>query len=351
MHSFGHECECHSLHVSDTVHGDMIIAEVEYALLCIGTREYDVNAPSSAHDTLRKVLLATDLSARCDRALDRAVAIATNTNAHLVILHVIEEFQESNLTYGADPPPSWRSPPDAVAIAKIRIREGIEADVGDTLERATVMVQEGEPAEVIERVATSEGIELIVTGIAREGLFASRPVILGRTVEKLLRRMSVPILIVRNRARANYRHILVATDCSEASAHALKVALCFFPLQTLHLLHAFQVPYSSGVPDPQRYADGFRQTHAMDVARFLEAMVLPADARRRVVTLVEPGLPAQLVHDYVRERGADLVVLGTHGRGAVLEALLGSTAKSILLSLPCDALVVRAPLRRPPRES
>jgi nucleotide-binding universal stress UspA family protein len=309
-----------------------------------------VNAASSTHGTLRRVLLATDLSARCDRALARAVAIAANTNAQLVILHVIEEFQESNLTYGGDPPPSWRAPPDAVAVAKLRIRQAIEADVGDTVEQATVLIREGEPAEVIERVATSEGIELIVTGIAREGLFASRPAILGRTVEKLLRRMSVPILIVRDRPRATYRHILVTTDCSEPSAHALQVALHFFPLQTLHLLHAFQVPYSGTVPDPQRYAEGFRQTHAMDIASFLEAMVLPSDARQRLVTLVEPGLPAQLVHDYVRDRGADLVVLGTHGRGAVLEALLGSTAKSILLSLPCDALVARAPLRRPPRE-
>jgi nucleotide-binding universal stress UspA family protein len=309
-----------------------------------------VNASTSAHDRLRKVLLATDLSARCDRALERAVAIAANTHAHLVILHVIEEFRESNLTYGADPAPSWRSPPDAVAIAKRRIREAIEADVGDTLEQATVMVREGEPAEVIERVALAEGIELIVTGIAREGLFASRPVILGRTVEKLLRRMSVPILIVRNRARATYRHILVTTDCSESSAHALQVALRYFPLQTLHLLHAFQVPYAGTVADPRQYAEGFRQTYAMEVGSFLEAMVLPADARRRLVTLVEEGVPAQLVHDYVRHRGADLVVLGTRGRGAVLEALLGSTAKSILASLPCDALVVRAPLGRLPRE-
>jgi nucleotide-binding universal stress UspA family protein len=309
-----------------------------------------VNASTSAHPTLRKVLLATDLSARCDRALDRAVAIAANNNAQLVILHVIEEFQESNLTYGGDPLPSWRAPPNAVERAKIRIREAIQADVGDTLERATVIVREGEPAEVIESVATSEGIELIVTGIAREGLFASRPVVLGRTVEKLLRRMSVPILIVRNRPRASYRHVLVTTDCSEPSAHALQVALSFFPLQTLHLLHAFQVPYAGTVTDPRQYAEGFRQTYTMEVASFLEAMVLPADARRRLVTLVEEGLPAPLVHDYVRDRGADLVVLGTRGRGAVLEALLGSTAKSILFSLACDALLVRAPLRRPPRE-
>ena len=40
---------------------------------------------------------------------------------------------------------------------------------------------------------------------------------------------------------------------------------------------------------------------------------------------------------------ADLVVLGTHGRSAVLDVLIGSTAKQILSALSCNALVVRAP--------
>jgi nucleotide-binding universal stress UspA family protein len=292
---------------------------------------------------MRNVLLATDLSARGDRALGRAVAIATEHQAHLTVVHAFEEFNESNLMYDAHLTPSWRAPPDAVAIAKLRIREGLEAELGAAVEQATVVIAEGEPADVIERVLASQSVDLVVTGIAREGLFARRPVVLGRTVERLLRRVAVPILIVRNRPRAPYRHILVTTDFSEPSAYALQVAMSVFPDQPLHLLHAFEVPYASALSDVPRHVESFRQNHETELQGFLASLVLPADARQRLVTLIEPGHPAQLVRDYVRDRGADLVVLGTHGRGAVLEALLGSTAKSILSSLPCDALVVRAP--------
>jgi nucleotide-binding universal stress UspA family protein len=294
----------------------------------------------TAPDVPRNVLLATDLSARCDRALDRAVAVAAESGAQLTILHVFEEFEESRLAYGRHPAPSWRAPPDAAAIARRRILQGLRADVGDAVAKATVLIEDGEPAEVIERVADSQRADLIVTGIASERPFASRPVVLGKTVERLLRRVSIPMLIVRNRVRAAYEHILVATDLSEPSARALQAALRFFPTQPLHLLHAFEPAYSGLIGDSQRHVESFREAHAAELAAFLDAMVLPEAARRRLVPMVEPGRPAQLVHEYVRDRGADLVVLGTHGRSAVLEALLGSTAKSILSSLQCDALLM-----------
>lgn len=298
-------------------------------------------AASSASPAPRKILLATDLSARGDRALERAIAVATACNASLTILHVIEEFEESSLSYRQHPLPSWRATPDATAMAKLRIRNGLRADLGEWAEQAIIRIEHGDPADVIDRVAASDEIDLIVTGIAREGVFASRPVILGKTVEQLLRRVSVPILIVRNRPRTNYEHVLVTTDFSSLSAHAIQVALQFFPSQTLHLLHAFHVPYRSLIPDPHDFAQGYREGVVAELERFLDASSLTDADRGRLAKLIEPGEPAQIVREYVRDRGADLVVLGTHGRGVMLEALIGSTAKSILSLLPCDALVVR----------
>ncbi len=291
----------------------------------------------------RKVLLATDLSARGDRALERAVAIALRYDAQLLIVHVFEELDESTLTYGTRSAPSWRRPPDAVAMMKQKIRQGLRADLGDAVEKATVLIEEGAPPEVIERLAAAERVDLVITGIAREGLFASRPVILGKTVEQLLRRLVAPILIVRNPVRSAYQHIVVTTDFSEPSGHALQVALRFFHDQTLHLLHAFEAPYSTLVSDTERHSQTFREARAADLEKFLASIFMPEIDRKRLVPVVEPGVPQQLIREYVQRHGADLVVLGTRGRGTVLEALLGSTAKSILSTLPCDALIVRGP--------
>ena len=291
----------------------------------------------------RKVLLATDLSARCDRALERAVSIARRHDAHLVIVHVLEDFDEPSQTYRGHSPPSWRRPPDAVAMMKRRAANELRADLDGAVENATILIEQGDPAEILEKVAISEQPDLVVTGLAREGLFANHPVVLGKNVEQLLRRLPVPILIVKRRVRSAYQHILVTTDFLEPSAHALQAALRFFPVQDIHLLHASEAPYASLVSDSEAHLRNFRETRASELVTYLASIFMSESDWNRLVRLIEVGMPQQRIREYVEQRGADLVVLGTHGRSAVLELFLGSTAKSILSTLPCDALVMRGP--------
>lgn len=302
-----------------------------------------MNQPAQTSEDSRKILLATDLSARGDRALERAVSISLRSDVQLTILHVIEQFDESSLTYGARGLPSWSRPPDAAALMKQEIKQGLRSDLGDAIDKDVILIEEGNPAEVIERTATSGRFDLVVTGVAREGPFSNRPIVLGKTVEQLLRRLPIPILIVKNRPRDPYQHIVVATDFSTPSAHALQMALRFFPVQPLYLLHASEAPYSTLADDSKLHAESYRMARAEELREFLTAIFLPDDDRKRIIPMIEPGHPKQIIREYVQMHGGDLVVLGTHGRGAVMEAIVGSTTKSILSTLPCDALVVRGP--------
>jgi nucleotide-binding universal stress UspA family protein len=295
--------------------------------------------PSFPAGPLRKILLATDLSARGDRALNRAVQLAAGSGARLTILHVFERDPVAGRE--AAGAPSWKRPVDATTLAKRRIHHGLRAEVGRQLDGAAVRVEEGDAAQVIQEVAVEENADLVVTGIASERPFAREPVLLGKTVEELVRRLPLPVLIVRNRAHSAYQHVLVATDFSEVSGHAVQVALQYFPSQPIHLLHAFEVPYGFLIADRPRHERYFAGALGDDMNAFLDSLALPEEQRRRIEPLVEHGSADDLVGRYVRDLHADLVVLGTHGRGKVLETLVGSTAKRILSSLPCDALLVR----------
>jgi nucleotide-binding universal stress UspA family protein len=55
------------------------------------------------------------------------------------------------------------------------------------------------------------------------------------------------------------------------------------------------------------------------------------------------GAPAAEIAKYAREIDVDLIVMGTHGRGAVAHLVLGSVAEIVVRTAPCPVLTVRNP--------
>lgn len=294
-----------------------------------------MNAPSWMSGPPRKILLATDLSARCDRALDRAISLVGQWQAQLVVLHALEEAYPD--VSDVEQMPSWRRPPDPLLVA----RRQLLSDVGEVMEKATILIDRGDPVEAIMHAAEVDGCDLIVVGVARDELFGRFT--LGRTVDRLLRRSRIPVLVVKDRPRGPYRNIVVATDFSDSSRHALDAAAHFFPEQRLTLFHAFDTPMSGLAAGTASYREEYRKAAVEDCEAFLQNVQAPTGKWPRPHVLIEYGTPANLLRAYARDKNLDLVVLGTHGRGALFEILIGSIAKQIMDNLPCDALVVREP--------
>lgn len=282
--------------------------------------------------TPRRILLATDLSARCDRALDRAAALARQWEAQLFAVHALEAGEDRCLSFPEHDLPSWRRGPEPASIAAAHLRR----DLSDTGLAVETMVAEGTPADVILAAAAEHRCDLIVTGVARDEVLGR--FVLGATVDALLRRSGVPVLAVRQRPRHPYAGIVVAVDVSPASRVALEATAAMFPNTGFHLFHAYEAPLGGMLGDPSAYREAFGTMAREKLDAFLKAENLGAGHILDV--LVERGNPADLIPRYVRAVHADLVVLGTQGRGAFLEMLVGSTAKTVLASLDCDALVV-----------
>ena len=55
--------------------------------------------------------------------------------------------------------------------------------------------------------------------------------------------------------------------------------------------------------------------------------------------------PAAAIVEYAKEHNIDLVILGTHGRGAMAKLFMGSVAERVTRYAPCPVLVVRAKKR------
>jgi nucleotide-binding universal stress UspA family protein len=285
----------------------------------------------------RSILFATDLSARSDRALDRAAQLSLRWGAQLVALHALAPESELRSFHEEHELHSWQRPADPLAVAERQLR----ASLLQGPEHVTTLVEEGDPAEVIARVAEERGCGLIVTGAARDESLGR--LFVGATVEKLVRRSSVPVLTVKLRVRAPYRTIVVATDFSDSSRRALEGAAGWFDQGALTLFNAYQVPLSGLAADAQQYRDEYRAVVAGQSASFLAAAQIPAALRPHVGTVIEYGEPQHLLAEYAGDKSVDLVVAGTRGRGAISTMLLGSVAAELLSAVPCDILVVREP--------
>jgi nucleotide-binding universal stress UspA family protein len=143
---------------------------------------------------------------------------------------------------------------------------------------------------------------------------------------------------------ADWKSICCPIDFSDASRAAMEVAadLARRTGATLTLLHAYPVPGYT-FPDGsvvassrmlQELADQAAR-HVGDWKRQAQELGAPTvNAETRV------GEPAGEIVSYARERGVDLLVLGTHGRTGLEHALMGSIAERVVRRARCPVLTV-----------
>ena len=291
-----------------------------------------MNAAAARMTLPNRILLATDLSARCDRALDRAAQLARQWQLPLLVVHAAPRTSESWPV--ADDAPSWRQAPDRTAAIERQIRR----DLGERIGELSIHVAEGDPAAVILAATAREGGDLVVLGAPSGSLGG----LLGNTAEQLVRKSPASLLVVKNRPHGAYRHILVGTDFTAESRHGLGTAVALFPGAELVLMHALDIPYQSLWLDPAHRQD-FVRMELSTMEAFIAGAALPDDIRQRIQPLVEHGHPEIMLRNYVLEKDADLTVIGALNRNLAFHMLIGGTARRIVHAVPGDILVVRAP--------
>src|SRR5690606_24655434 len=161
--------------------------------------------------------------------------------------------------------------------------------------------------------------DLIVTGVARDEPFGRA--LLGDTVDRLMRTCHAPLLIARSRPHLFYRRIVVATDFSPSSRHALEVAAGCFPAAEFTLFNGYDVPFATYLTPAETEA-GLIRLETEVVQRFLDEADIPAGMKNHIERLVEHGAPERLLPELVIARGFDLTVVGTHGGGAIFDLLI-----------------------------
>ena len=141
------------------------------------------------------------------------------------------------------------------------------------------------------------------------------------------------------------KRILVPTDFSPTAEIALQYAIDLAPAgASIHVIHVVD---DTGLL--ASYPDGmYVDTAALRADLVTEAQTRLFDAVRKmpseygtVSTEVFVGRPVAAIVEAAKMRKADLIVMGTHGRGALAHLVLGSVAERVLRTAQCPVLTVR----------
>lgn len=278
------------------------------------------------------IVAATDFSSRSQRALRRAGMLATQIGAELTLVNVVDDDQ----------------PQSIIDIERREADKFMNEQIASLAElrgaRCRALTTTGEAFDGILRTAKEIACDLIVMGSHRKQVL--RDVFIGTTIERVIRTGSFPVLMVNKPADFRYNRIVAAVDLSDASARAVKAANALHLLDgpDVTLLHAFLAPaqgklYAANASREQidAYVADERTQAGGELAAFLVRHSIDIGGLRRRLT---KGEPYEVIERLVAEEEPDLIVVGTHGRSAVVKILIGSVAEQILRRLDVDILAV-----------
>ncbi len=293
------------------------------------------------------------MSAASLPAVDKAAQLAAAFGAKLELFH---DIADPIVVDGA-----WHKPGRTLAGIKAELRQ----QAFERLERlaeplrsrrltvSTSAVWDYPPYEAILRRAAAIGADLIVAPRRQRHRL---PALLGYTDWELLRLSPLPVLLVKTSTPYRRPAVLAAIDPTHAHAKPSGLdrrildygaQVCGALRGALHVVHAYMprpLPPSLTFDTKRRKQllaeDEHEARETLDKALLGKAFVKKpiSPARRHLVR----GAPAAAIPATARKSGSAIVVIGAVSRSALKRLFIGNTAESVMDSLRCDLLVVKA---------
>jgi len=305
-------------------------------------------------DRFKNVVVGVDLAGRQHRidggraidrfshvALDKAIWVAKRNDAALHVLTTldVDARGEARLRHDA-----VEGEPTILDQAADRLRQMTEAAVADGV-AVTTHIDTGPAAHALLRDVRENGRDLVVVGTRAHGLLKRR--LLGSTALRMLLQAPVPTWIARDGHQGAIETVVALVDFDEVGPTILRLAETFAAEvgATLHVVHVVDTSdeqlLRAGDADDQMIAE-YHEKRRADARRLFGALLeTHLLAREPVERHLLSGEIVGSILEFVEEVSADLVVVGTTGRGGLDHAFVGNTAERVLTHFDSSLLIVK----------
>ena len=296
--------------------------------------------------TWQPIIAGVDGSLESFRAASLAWRIARAADARCVLVHAVSDvWVPGGLAPLVNSPDIFDK---LVSDLQRQLAHEVGAEVPEAVRKGLV-ARPGRAGVVLDEIVREYGASLVVVGGRHHGALARG--LGGSTAHHLVRTSPAPVLVVAASSRP--QRVLVATDLFGAAGPTLATAARYADLfdAQLRVLHVVEpAKFPTVVPLSIDMAQ-FEQQSRLEFERLVELELsrVPPDDR-----VVRCGRADEEIAEEASAWGADLLVIGSHGRGWIDRLLIGSTTERLLNRLPTSLLVVpinKPAVRRPQAET
>lgn len=279
---------------------------------------------------LEKILLATDFSKSSENVVKNAIGLAKTFQSKIMLVHVLPDDIKNE---------KIRLLLTEAAIKRLdTINESIKSE---GIKTDKPVLEFGSHFDKIIQTADSINANVILVGSGEK--LKSDVFQLGTTAEKIIRKSSRPVWVVKKDTPLTIKNILCPVDFSPESKRALNNAIIIarrFKAE-LTIFSVYEVAYSGSLRfkiDWDEENDFQRTEHLKTFKLFLDSFNLKdlnwdKETRR--------GDPAKEILGAISRYESDILIMGTTGKTGLSRIMMGSVTEKVIRKVPCSFITLK----------
>lgn len=282
----------------------------------------------------KRVVIAVERTERSDQAVAWLTESGLLPHSQVLVMHVADKANHDDVEL----------PASTAAM--------IQAACPSTIIETSL--QHGSVGHSLIGEASEWRADLIVLGADQHS--ALERLVMGTVSQFVIEQAHCPVIIARAPEPAKRNNVLIAVDNSDCSAAALEwiSEQPWAPEKNFVIVsisHALPGAFNAGASTAQAAEMLLHQEVEESLLSHLVATwsdMLAQDLQKQLVPFaITEGDPVAAIVEYANHWPIDMIVMGSHGRGALAERLLGSVCQAVARQAPCTAAVVRGIVSRP----
>jgi universal stress protein E len=307
----------------------------------------------------KNILFVADSEYNNNDSFERAVELATNNQAQLTIVSILEELptHDSLDGYGLTIDELHNS-------IKNQYKTHLKTLIGSSKHKIpiTSKVLTGVAFIVLIQEVLNNQFDLLIKTAEEEGIIES---LFGSSDMHLLRKCPCPVWLIKSSKQSHYQRIMVAIDFApydiqpkneKLNQQLLEMSsvLALSDFSELHILHVWDA-YGESVMRSgfgyqpiayvKNYVENMRIKHALFLDILLDQLAASRDMKTKQslkpkVHLIK-GKAKDMIPKMVKKEKIDLMMMGTVGRTGIPGFIMGNTAETVLNRIDCSVLAIK----------